>query len=278
MIRLASRRLVLSLALTANLAASAAPAAAAAPAPTSTTAPAPTNADPQALFRDGNARYFAGDWKGAIAAYGELVTREIEDPAVYHNLGNAYFRTGAYGSAIAYYLRALRLEPRADVRTALDSNLDAARRTLQARYRTSGDTGLAYGDPSGFWHQVTHVIDGDALAILFGAFWILLFAALITRRLRPARWTTVTAIPLAIALVLTGIVLWGRITTDAAYRVAVVVKPDATLRDGRHESAQGKELPEGLEVRILDGDAEWTQVELANGRRGWVDAQDLKQI
>jgi tetratricopeptide (TPR) repeat protein len=273
MIRLAPRHWLLPVLLAASLAAAA---AAAAPAPT----PAPTapTADPQALFRDGNARYFAGDWKGAIATYGELVTRQIEDPAVYHNLGNAYFRSGAYGSAIAYYLRALRLEPGADVKAALDTNLDAARRTLQARYRTSGDAGLAYGDPSGFWHQVTHVIGGDALAILFGTLWCLLFAALITRRLRPARWSSVTAIPLAIALVLAGILLWGRITTDAAYRIAVVVKPDATLRDGRHESAQGKELPEGLEVRILDGDTEWTQVELANGRRGWVDAQELKQI
>ncbi len=236
--------------------------------------------DAQALFAAANRRYFEGDWAGAVESYAAIVERfEVEDPVLYHNLGNACFRSGAYGSAILYYRRAQKLEPDAPLSEALARNLDAARRTLQARYRASSDATLVYGDPTGVVYQVTHLVGETALALTFGLLWLGLCALLVLRRLRTeARWPGRTAVPVGVLVAIAGALLWGRIATDADQRVGVVVSSEAMLRDGKHEVAQGKSLPEGLEVRILDGDSGWTQVELAGGRRGWVESKDVKQI
>lgn len=233
-----------------------------------------------ALFAEANRRYFAGDWTGAAEAYADIASRlQIEDPVVYHNLGNACFRSGAYGQAILYYRRAQNLTTEGPLADALERNLDAARRTLQARYRATSEATLIYADPTGIVYQITHLASEDALALGVGALWFALFGLLTLRRLRPgARWPGRVAVPVGVLVALAGALLWGRLASDADQRVGVVISAEAMLRDGKHEIAQGKALPEGLEVRILDGDADWTRVELAGGRRGWVQSKDVKQI
>jgi len=153
--------------------------------------------DAQGLFAEANQKYFDGDWSGATTLYASIIERfEVEDAALYHNLGNACFRSGAYGSAILYYERALRLEPGGKVKEALEQNLDAARRTLQARYRASSDATLVYGDPSGVLYQVTHLAGETALALTLGALWLGFLALLALRRLRAtARWPATSASP-----------------------------------------------------------------------------------
>ena len=249
---------------------------AASPAPTAS----PAATDARTLFSDANQKYFAGDWGGAAEAYADIASRfQIEDPVVYHNLGNACFRSGAYGLAILYYRRAQDLAPGGPLADALAQNLDAARRTLQARYRASSDATLVYADPTGVVYQITHLVGETTLALTFAGLWLAFFGLLCLRRLRPgARWPGRVALPVGVLVALAGALVWGRLATDAEQRVGVVVSSEAMLRDGKHEIAQGKSLPEGLEVRIIDGDAAWTQVELAGGRRGWVESKDVKQI
>lgn len=235
---------------------------------------------PQQLFASGNAKYFAGDYAGAAKDYSEIITRfEVEDADLYHNLGNANFRSGAYGAAILYYQRALRLEPSSQLADALETNLDAARRTLQERHRQSSDEALVYADPSGVLYHVSHVIPRTPLAILFALLWTALFALLALRRLRPGtRWPGRAAVPVGIAALLAGLLVWSQVMTDADHRIGVVISEGAKLREGKHASAQGKDVPEGTEAKILDGDAEWTRIELSNGNRGWVEASKIKQI
>ena len=50
------------------------------------------------------------------------------------------------------------------------------------------------------------------------------------------------------------------------------------LREGPHPDARGVDLPEGMELRIVDATDGWTRVELANGRDGWVALGSVKQI
>ena len=282
-------RIAMSLLLAALLGSNATIAAPPGPARAPTAAPEPARAsspvvagagDPQALFALANQKYFAGDWDGAARAYADIVERfEIEDPALYHNLGNACFRSGAYGSAILYYRRAQKLEPDSKLGEALDKNLDAARRTLQARYRATSDSALVFASPADALYQVTHLLDELPLSLGFLVVWAALFSLLIARRLRPdARWPGRLAIAAGLVALLAGLLVWGRVVTEGDNQLGVVVASDSLLRDGRHELAQGKDLPEGIEVLIVDSEGEWLQVELSSGRRGWVNAADVKQI
>lgn len=235
---------------------------------------------PETAFAEANRRYFAGDWQGARELYQRMLERfELEDAALYHNLGNACFRSGAYGSAILYYRRAQALEPESALADALDKNLDAARRTLQARYRAGSDSALVYASPADALYQATHIVGEAPLALGFLAAWVSLFLLLVMRRLRPhARWPGRLAIAAFVLALLSGLLLWGRVVSESSHQLAIVVASDALLRDGRHELAQGRELAEGLEVKIVDAQGEWLQVELASGKRGWVSASQVKQI
>lgn len=232
-------------------------------------------------FVEANRLYLEGRYSDALRAYAALLEQgEIEDPVLYHNLGNACFRSEAYGLAILYYQRGLRLGGPADVAESLRANLDSARRALQARYRSTGDRNqFVYAEAGGLVYKVTHVLGRTTPAVLFAALWCLLLLLLALRRLRPATraWGR-AAVPVALAAGLAGLLLWGQVVSDASHRVGVVVVDGAKLRDGKHAEAQGKDIPEGLEVRIVEHDGEWTRVELNSGHQGWIEADSVRQI
>ncbi|TNF32317.1 MAG: hypothetical protein EP329_10610 [Deltaproteobacteria bacterium] len=232
-------------------------------------------------FEAGNRLYLQGHYADAVRVYAALHEEQrIEDPVLYHNLGDACFRSEAYGSAILYYKRGLRLDPPADIADALEANLDAARRTLQTRYHATGDKSqFVYAEAGGLVYRATHVLGRTPLALLFATLWTVLMALLMLRRLRPsARAYGRAAVPVALATVLIGLMFWGQVYTDSTYRVGVVVVDGAKLRDGKDLRAQGKDIPEGMEARIVEQDDGWTRIELNSGRQGWVEDTAIRQI
>jgi len=62
-------------------------------------------------FEQANDAYARGAYEEAARGYEALIAESIEDPAVFFNLGNAYYKQWRLGCAIANYERALRLEP-----------------------------------------------------------------------------------------------------------------------------------------------------------------------
>ena len=78
-------------------------------------------------FDEANRLYEQGKYRDAIEAYEGLLNAGTESPAVWFNLGNAHFKAGHIGEAIAAYREAEALAPRdADVR----ANLDFAQRQV----------------------------------------------------------------------------------------------------------------------------------------------------
>jgi hypothetical protein len=242
-------------------------------------APVAAPSDPDAAFAAANAAFYAGDYPAARAGFEALVARDdVADAALWHNLGNARFRVGAYGAAIhAYRSGLLRESSDAGLVDALRRNLETTRRVLQSRYRTAGEAGFVFAEPGGVAWQLGHLLGLQTLSIAFGVAWLALMGLLIARRLRPASARAAGRLALVAVLVvaLTGALLTLRLTSDADHQLAVVASPEAQLRDGPHPTAQGKPLPEGLEVRLVGETEGWAQVELVGGRRGWVDVPSL---
>jgi len=245
-------------------------------------APAPAAAaGPQDLFDQGNSHYLKGDYEGAARAYAQVLTEhELDDPSLYLNLGNAYFRLERYGSAIFFYRRGLRLDPVTSVAESLDRNLKATRRKLQERYRASGESkAFIYTEPGGLLFRITHIFGSGTLVTLFLLFWAAFLGLLAWRRLRetPTGVGSVTT-GLGVLAVITGLLLWGQVYSDQSFRLGVVIEADVTLKQGRHPDANGEPLREGVEVRIVESDEEWARVRRSDGAEGWVEASAVKQI
>jgi tetratricopeptide (TPR) repeat protein len=234
----------------------------------------------RALFAEANRAYTQAEFQKAVELYGALLSEhEIEDPAVYLNLGNACFKTGAYGSAVLYYRRALRLEPEAPIQRRLHASLETTRRVLRERYRASPEELMIDLDPDDFTYRLTHWFDAGPLAIGFLAAWAVCFGLLGLRRVRAqGLWNRAAIVSSGLVAVTAGLLLWGQRYTDAEHRFGVVVEQAARLHYGRHRDAAGVALPEGMELRITASGPEWTEVELADGTNGWVPSPTVKQI
>ncbi len=204
----------------------------------------------------------------------------MEDPVLYHNLGNAYFRTGAFGSAILYYRRALGLEASDEIAASLRRNLTVTRQALRERYAAESDgSQFIYAEPGGVFYRITHILSERLLAVLLLLSVWALAALLALYRLRgDGRGFGAAAAPVSVAAALVAFVLAARVHGDLNFRVGVIVADQVTLREGPHADARGVAIPEGMEVRIVEDAESWTRIELSSGREGWVDAATVKQI
>ena len=85
-------------------------------------------ADFSTEFNAANKLYAEGKFAGAAGAYEQILQSKTLSPALYFNYGNAEFKAGNLGRAIAAYRQAAQLAPRdAEVR----ANLEFARNQVQ---------------------------------------------------------------------------------------------------------------------------------------------------
>ena len=63
------------------------------------------------------------------------------------------------------------------------------------------------------------------------------------------------------------------------YRWAIVFSQEMSVRSGPRLSDEALfELHAGTKVRLLQSQDEWQEVELADGRRGWVSSNEIKAL
>lgn len=226
-------------------------------------------ASPAARFEAANRAYLDRDFEAAAQGYQALVAEGWESPALHLNLGNARFRLGKRGAAVASYARALRLDPGdADAR----ANLDLAR-------AENPDEPSPEARPLAL-RAAERVPDGAAV-ILFALAWLGLWAALAARRFASAARRGLLGLAAGAAALLAvgaGAVLAGKAAARST-TVAVVIAPATPVREGPETALQPSfELHEGAEVRVLEVRGPAVRVRLGNGLEGWVAASDLEAV
>jgi len=230
-------------------------------------------------FEAANGMAYEGDYDGATVAYEAIVAAGIDDPALYFNMGNAHYRAGTFGQAVWAYRRGLQCAPEDALRAGLRHNLQATRTTLQARYRASHDgSQFIYGEPGGWLYQLTHLSSLGGLVWAFLGVWWLLALCLIARRLATGRAWGSAAVPIAVLVLLAGALLAGRLATDARFHLGVVVSDGVVMREGPDPHARGVDVPEGMEVRLLDATEVWQKIEVPGGRAGWISSSELRPL
>ena len=80
--------------------------------------------DPRTPYEHGNALLFAGDGKGAIAAYREAVKSAPSDPIGFRGLGLAYEHEGETAAALRAFKRYLKLAPDAADRSIIQRRIE----------------------------------------------------------------------------------------------------------------------------------------------------------
>jgi tetratricopeptide (TPR) repeat protein len=210
-------------------------------------------------FSDANQYYAEGKFADAAKGYEAILSSGTVSPNLFFNYGDAEFKSGNLGQAIAAYRQAALLAPRdAEVR----ANLEFARNQVQGATLHEG----RWTD----WLSTLTLNEWTALAAI--AFWLAfgLFAAI---QIRPALRSALGGVAryAAVAAVLLCACLGLATAIHSSKQVAVVVMPDAVTRSGPFDDAQNAfAVHDGAELPVLDRHAGWVEVSDASGRTGWM--------
>lgn len=218
-------------------------------------------------FESANRLYEKGDYAAAAGAYEKLTSTGRASPALLFNLGNAYFKNGQIGRAVAAYHRAQQLHPRdPDIR----ANLKFARAAVPGNNARSSPLDRAL-----------NILTLNERGILTAAAIWIWFGSLALAQFRPLVRTTLRPITTAAAIVTLCFGAWyvQGLIERAANRKVVVVMPTSVVRFGPLEESQVSfNVRDGNELRLLGKKDKWLQVADTSNRSGWISQNDVLPV
>lgn len=222
-------------------------------------------ADVSAEFTAANRLYEQGKFQDAAAAYERLVKAGPPRASVHFNLGNAWLKSQRIGLAIAEFRRAALLDPRDP---DIQANLALARSKL---------TKPPQPDP--IWVTALDrlrlaewmALAGVATWCFACVLWLGRLNNALANRLRG--WIPLFGGVAALAVGLATTAVYG----ERAHPMGVVVTKETKARYGPlEESKELFNLTDGMEVRVLEIQGNWANVELPGlNRPGWVNLQHM---
>ena len=210
-----------------------------------------------AEFDRANKLYEQGKFSEAAAVYETVAASGMANASVWFNLGNAAYKSGEMGRAVAAYRMAERLKPRDP---ALRANLQFVRGKIYSDERTRLP----------FWKSLIRMATLNEWTVLTAMCFWAWCAVLMTGEFTRRRYTK-TLLAGAGWLLLCGIGLAGAVADQRAANEAVVVAREVTVRFGPLDESQAAfQLRDGAEVKITDQKSDWLQMRDPEKRVGWM--------
>lgn len=228
------------------------------------------------LWNSANAAYVEGRWADAVSGYEGISGLGLESAGLYCNTGDAYFKDGNIPMAILYYERALKLDPSyGDARF----NLDLMHAMIQDRIDPVPEFVL-----KAWMKDVCYMMDSDSWAVCFLVMLALTLAMLLLFILGPSAAARRAGFFSAIAaFILAASALSFSVSQKRAYvnaDEAIVMRPVTSVKSSPSSGSSTDlfVLHEGTKVKILDEVGAWNNIELADGRQGWIPSGDIEVI
>ena len=228
------------------------------------------------LWNEANNAYTEGRWEDAVAGYDMISGMGLESAALYCNTGDAYFKSGNIPMAILNYERALKLDPSYQ---DAQYNLELLGSMIQDRIDPVPEFILSV------WAKnVCRLMDSNAWAVTFLVLLALTMAMALLFVLSPSVAGRRTGF-------FTGIVLLLMAASSLSFSIwqkndymkvdsAIVMRPVSSVKSS--PSAESSQdlfvLHEGTKVKVIDQVGAWNNVELADGRQGWIPSSDIELI
>lgn len=228
------------------------------------------------LWNDANEAYAEGRWSDAVNGYEQISDLGLESAALYCNTGDAFFKDGNIPMAILYYEKAIKLDPSySDARY----NLDLLNQMIQDRIDAVPEFIF-----KAWLRDICYIMDSDSWAITF----LVLLALTLAMGLMFVLAPTVAArrtgfftgiVTLIFALFALSFSIWQKTDYESS-DAAIVMRPVTSVKSSPSSEASMDLfiLHEGTKVRVLDSVGTWNNIELADGRQGWIRSSDIAVI
>ena len=228
------------------------------------------------LFNAASAAYSEGQWADAAGTYTAIENLGLESPALYCNMGNAWFKSGDVAKAMLYYERALKLDPSYD---DARYNIAVISDFIQDRIEPVPEFILKT-----WTRDLCYILDSDTWAVISLIFLaavavslLLLFLSSSLALRRTGFFSAIAAFLLTVMSV--SFAFWQK--ADYSRKDgAVIMVPVVSVKSSPSSDTSTDLfiLHEGTKVIILDEVGDWRNIELADGRQGWMKSSDMEII
>lgn len=223
--------------------------------------------DSKALFQQANAAYDSGDYERAVEQYNAITDNGYDSWELRYNMGNAYYRLDNIGQSILNYERALRMAPGKKI---IKDNLTLARRQTADNIEELPrmfliEWALAFSQMMTFHGWLTLI----AILALLGIAALSVFFISSEYKTRKTAFIISVVLCIIIIFSVAGATISSHNTTKD--NEAIITSPLVVVKgspDGK--SIDKFVLHEGTKVTIGDEQDEWWQIEIADGKSGWI--------
>jgi len=228
------------------------------------------------LWNAGVQAYSDERYSDAAALWQQVLDSGVESSDIWFNIGNALFKQDELAGSILAWERALKLDPS---NSSARYNLDFANSRVQDKIESVPEfffvswlRSCCWLLPSGAW---------AVLCLVFLAFFLacgVFFFLSGTRAGRKAGFFVGIAM-LLLCILSAAFAFWQKADyADDSAAIVVSAVSAAKSSPGGSSTVDLFVLHEGTKVTILDSVGDWLDVELADGRQGWIPAKDLERI
>lgn len=228
------------------------------------------------LWTKATADYSAGLYEDAARDYASIAALGLQSADLHYNWGNACYKQKDYGHAILHYEKALKLNPSMDdarynlemARSFIVDDIEQVPELIFVTFFRKIRNGLS----ANVWTWIFLLM--LAAGLLFAVLFFLQEESSARRR---NFFCGLTAFLIAVMALLFA----NRQKADFTARdSAVVVRSVVEVRSSPTDEGASSLfiLHEGTKVRLLDSVGRWKNIELSDGRQGWMKDSDLEII
>lgn len=227
------------------------------------------------LFNEANTFYKEGDYERATGLYLSIEEQGFESDDLYFNLGNSYYKLNKVAPAIYYYEKALKLNSRHE--DAL-FNLSFAKRMtidvideLPKSFLQRFSENIIQKLPFDTW-AIIAVVASFLASLLFLLYH---FSSSSGKKLFYFNTTLLSVFILGVSVFFA----FSNFDTVQKNRIAIIFAVKTEIKNAPSNSSDEIfELHEGTKVLILDELDNWKKIKLADGKIGWINEDDLKEV
>lgn len=224
------------------------------------------------LFYSANSLYEEGKYKDAIEKYENIIEEKYTSGPLYYNLGNCYFKLGALGKTILYYERAKRLMPNDP---ELKFNYKYVRSLLEDKIRSPHKNWLTKK-----FITITRFLSLSKWIGLTITIWLIfIILAIIAVSCISCRkaFKYIGISTLVVIFICVSIIL--NLYYKNCSKQAVILAKEVPIRYGPGEAlVEAFLLHEGTLAAIKNYQGNWVQIQLVDGKSGWLPKDTLEEI